>query len=489
MADRPNMVIVMSDQHSGHILGCSGDKTVETPNMDSLAAEGVRFTHTYCPAPLCVPSRMGFLTGRQCSDIDVLSNQHVLASDIPTFLHSLSAAGYETVLCGRMHFSHSDHRHGFEKRLVGDVTYQWPGTKGIDLGDIPLVTAMQTRETVEISGAGRTSYQQFDREVTGAAINFIRTRKASERPFCLVVGFVLPHCPFICPRELFDRYFEKVDIPKMSEEEKTGVHPVMKKWKAVRKIDRPLSEKQIRTARATYYGLVTMVDTFVGEILSALEEKGRRKDTAFFYTSDHGEMAGAHEMWWKTNFYEGATNVPLIASFPEVFKQSAVCRHPVSLLDLAPTFIEMAGAQPLPQSAGKSLMPCLSGTCEGRQRADIFSELNILPELQGFPIIPGRMIVRWPWKLIHYHGFPQPQLFNLETDPGETKDLRNDPACEGIKKKLHAAAKKGWSGKKFIEATKDNIKNYEMVKNWAKAANPPIPERWVPPEGCNVFPE
>lgn len=112
MATQPNILLIMSDQHSPHMLGCAGDEVVRAPTLDRLAERGVRFTNTYCANPLCVPSRMAFLTSHHSSDIRVWTNNCRLQSDIPTFVHHLVNAGYETVLCGRMHFNSPDQRHG-----------------------------------------------------------------------------------------------------------------------------------------------------------------------------------------------------------------------------------------------------------------------------------------------------------------------------------------------------------------------------------------
>ena len=118
LSDQPNFLVIMSDQHNRRYMGCAGDPIVRTPHLDALAERGVLFENTYCASPLCVPSRMTFLTGRHSSDIEVWSNACFLRSDVPTFAHGLGMAGYETVLGGRMHFVGPDQRHGFEKRII-----------------------------------------------------------------------------------------------------------------------------------------------------------------------------------------------------------------------------------------------------------------------------------------------------------------------------------------------------------------------------------
>ena len=196
---KPNFLIIVADQQSPHVLGCAGDRVVLTPHLDQLAAGGVRFTATYCGSPLCVPSRMTFLTARHCSEIAVWSNGCVLDSQTPTFPGALAAAGYETVLAGRMHFVGPDQRHGFTRRTIGDVGQLRgpPRERPSLLGSIPRATTGQSKEAAETAGPGRTSYMAYDDAVTESACQFLAEwdRQSADKPLALVVGYVLPHCP------------------------------------------------------------------------------------------------------------------------------------------------------------------------------------------------------------------------------------------------------------------------------------------------------
>lgn len=486
MPERPNLLVFMSDQHSRRVLGAEGDPFVRTPNLDAFAARGVRFRRAYCGSPLCVPSRATFLATRHSSEIDVWTNHCIMNAGTPTFAHTLTAAGYETVLCGRMHFVGPDHRHGFEKHLVGDVTPQWPGSKGPDLGHIPGSTTGQTRPCVEIAGPGRTAYQAFERAVVSGAVEYLRRYAASkrERPFALVVGGVLPHCPFICPKDLFDEYYAKVDVPRLSEAALENLHPAIRLWREERgTVDIP--DEQVRTARAAYYGLVTLLDGMLGDLFSALDETGLAPETAAFYTSDHGDMAGEHEMWWKSNCYESSVGVPLIASWPGQFAEGRVAEAPASLLDIGCTLNELGGAKQIPFASGTSLLPRLlpQGDPDGPQR-DIFSE-NI-GKRDG---VPSRMVVRWPWKLVHFHGYERPQLFNVAEDPDEERDLSLDSRFAKVREELHGAAKQGWDGERVRRKAAEGVESWRALAEWCRAATPPDPDHWREPEGCNVFPE
>jgi len=497
MARKPNVLLIMSDQHSPHVLGCAGDKVVRTPHLDALAARGVRFTSNYCPAPLCVPSRMAFLTGQTPSDTDVWTNHCVLNSNVPTFAHSLSAAGYDTVLCGRMHFRGPDQRHGFMSRLIGDVGAAYPGGRGVDLGPIPVGSTGQSRIAVDVAGPGRSSYQVFDEHVA-AACRELLTWQASQdrkrpRPFAVVVGFVLPHCPFVCPKDLFDEYYRKVTLPTWPQGYHARVHPAVQDWRRRRGIvDVP--DETIRRARAGYYGLVTHMDTQIGSILDVLRKTGLADDTVVIYTSDHGEMAGEHGMWWKSCFYEGSAGVPLIVSGPRRFAAGRVAREVVSLLDIAPTLTEVAGAKPLPHARGRSLLPLLSerkrGASGSAKKIDwpnlAFCE-HYSSARRGDP--PGRMVRRGPWKLNVYHGYDAPQLFNLDDDPDEWNDLGTDPAHAAVRQELLERVHEGWSPERIKARVKRVVSDYPILAAWGKAVRPPDPDHWVPPPGSNIFPQ
>ncbi len=484
MAQGPNILLIMSDQHHPHILGSEGDRFVRTPTLDRLAAEGVSFSNAYCQSPLCVPSRMSFITARQCSDIRVWSNGCVLPPDVPTFVHGLGLAGYENVLCGRMHFNGPDQRRGFHSRIIGDVDG--------NLGHIPSATAGQTKAGVEVAGPGRTSYSAYDDAVTESCRRFLRDRAAAKnnRPFFLTVGYVLPHCPYICPKRLFDEYYEKVDVPRLPSGYLDRLHPAMRLWRQHRGVDE-LTDEQVRTARAAYYGLVTYMDERIGEVLDTLKESGLAEDTVVVYTSDHGEMAGEHRMWWKSSFYEGSVGVPLIMSWPGRFSRSKRVGEVVSLVDVGPTLLDIAGGEPLPEVSGRSLAGFLRGSGGVPDWPDVaFSEYCGL-ENDG----PAFMVRRGPWKLNYYHGYDVPQLFNLDADPGEWQDRAADPACANVRNELMGIVRRAWSGDVVEQAMRRKALAVKMFARWRDAIPPEArsrssaPDQWKAPPGSNVFPE
>ena len=484
MAAQPNFLVILSDQHNPQNLGCGGDRLVRTPHLDGLAERGLTFDNTYCAAPLCVPSRMTFLTGRHCSDIGVWTNGCSLASDIPTFAHGLGLAAYETVLGGRMHFVGPDQRHGFEKRIIGDVLGPRPGGPTPDLGDIPPGTTGQSRRAVEIAGPGRTAYQAYDAAVTDTCCRFLEERDPNDRAFCLVVGYVLPHCPFICPKDLYDEYYDQVDIPQVPDDYLDALHPAIRLWRRVRGVD-GLSDEQVRRARAAYYGLVTFMDELIGRLLQTLATTSLADNTAVVYLSDHGEMAGEHGMWWKSSFYEGSARVPMIWSWPEQFGAGQRVDSVTSLLDVGPTLLDVAGADPLPQAAGRSL----AGFLRDPASVSAWPDEALAEIVNGGEERPARMIRRGAWKLNHYHGYEQPQLFNIEEDPQELCDRAQDSSCAAIKNELLEQVLAGWDADAIGAELESRRKGQQLLRQWAGVVEHDLSDFWRAPPGSNVFPE
>jgi choline-sulfatase len=218
---RPNLLFLFSDQHARRVAGFHGDAAGATPNLDRLAAEGVVFDHAYCPSPLCVPSRMSMLTGRYPFEQECWTNDDYLRSDAATWLHSAGAAGYRPVLAGRLHSMGPDQLHGYAERMVGDHSPNWPGVPRHDLGVLEKAND-PWRESLDRSGVGQSAYQVKDAETVVAACDYLRKaararRDGRDEPFCLTVGFLLPHPPYVAWREDYARFDGRVPPPAHAE--------------------------------------------------------------------------------------------------------------------------------------------------------------------------------------------------------------------------------------------------------------------------------
>jgi choline-sulfatase len=474
-AKKPDILLIVSDQHNASFAGCYGHPIVKTPHIDRLAAEGVLFERAYCPYPVCGPSRHSYLSGRYPHAIECWDNYAPLASDVPTFAHALGIAGYEVVLDGRAHFRGPDQRHGFEDRLVGDINSSyWGGsfTKNwVRVGEkTHLIDGNVGRLSVtHFTGPGGSQFQEFDRDVLEAALGFIRQRgqQPHRRPFCLLVGFMSPHHYMTCPQELFELYDGRVDAPPLPDDHPNSMHPYNQrlltsmKWESV-------PDQYVKRARAAYCGLVTKTDWMVGELLGALEQHGLNDNTLIVYFADHGEMAGEHGLWWKHTFYEGASRVPFIVSFPGRFPAGRRVDDLVSLVDLLPSLCDWTGAPRPPKVAGLSVDGLMRGELSHGNRA-VFSELYVGRAM--------RMVRKGPWKYNFYHC-ESPELFNLEDDPNEFRNLAADQAYRAVREELEALLLQQWDPKEIQVKLRAHHLRRQYLREWSDSVSLPDPDHW-----------
>ena len=482
---RPNLLYIHSDQHNPYVTGCYGDSLVQTPHLDGLAARGVVLDHTYCPSPICVPSRMSALTGRHPYENQAWTNSHILDSGIPTLAHAMGAAGYRPMLIGRMHALGPDQLHGYTERLVGDHETNHPGSKGVDHG---MLTGTQgpARVSLEKSGPGQNAYQVHDEDVTAAtidALNRLGVRQRAglpARPFSISVGFMLPHQPFVARREDYQYYYERIFPPRTPEPFSDELHPHFRMWRKACNIEE-VSEEETRRARAAYWALVARMDAMIGQILQALRANDLEENTLIVYSSDHGEQVGEHGLWWKQTFYEDSAKVPAILSWPGQLPEGIHCDRVVSALDLNATMLEALSCPPLPHSRGRSLLPLLHDP-EGSQWEDVaFSEFCLDAAGAGGPFpeegVFQRMVRRDEWKLNYYHGQPC-QLFNLAEDPRETRDLAADPAFRKIAADLQAEVLDEWDPEWIAARMAALRQDRQILAAWARQVQPPDQYRW-----------
>ncbi len=490
--ERPNVLVLMSDQHSPHLLGCYGNGIVRTPNLDRLAAGGMRFTNAYCPAPLCVPSRMSFMTARLPSRNRVWDNAHVLSSASPCWTHYLGAAGYETALIGRMHFVGADQRHGFERRPLGELCACHPGSPipdGAAWKVIPTVTCGRTRGAVEITGTGTTLNQWFDRQVTDATVQYLREKAGDrdERPFAAAAGFLLPHNPYVAPRELFEYYRDKVDTPTIEGNQPASV---LRQRRKCGVLEPEIPEERVRLARAAYFALCDHFDSLVGEVLDCLDETGLAGNTLVVYTSDHGDMAGEHGLWAKSVYYQASAGASLIARLPGVIQAGNASDAVCNLMDIGPTLVDLAGAGPMNDADGRSLWPTLQGNHPDNWSDETYSELADLQQwprsrnAPDAPYYPSRMIRSGKWKLwldADEENLP-PVLFDLEADPGEVNDLGESEEHRAVRGELLAKLRTGWDPEEVRRTSTEKNASREVLKAWARAVRPDNPDVLLPPE-------
>jgi choline-sulfatase len=472
---RPNLLYIHSDQHSPFVSGCYGDALVKTPHLDSLAKKGVLFHNAYCPSPICVPSRMSTLTGQHPYQNKVWCNEHILSSGIPTMAHALGAASYNPVLIGRMHAVGPDQLHGYTKRLVGDHGPNYVGGDAVDHG-ILKGTSGPHRVSLERSGLGRNAYQLHDEYVTVATLDFLqktameRRVGLSDEPFCLSVGFMLPHQPYVAEQEDYLLYRELMKPPNMPHSA-LNEHPALLNWRKKTNI-LTVSQEEIMRARTAYWGMVTRLDHMIGQILTTLEELGLDDNTLIIYTSDHGEQVGEHGLWWKQTFYEASVKIPMILSWKGKITEGEERDHVVNSLDLNATILDALGAPALPRSQGRSLLPLIT-----HHDKEIKWENKTFSEYCTNDGYISRMIRQDEWKLNYYHGY-QPQLFNLSEDPHETNDLSSDPQYKNVIEGLLQSLLSDWDPEQILEEINVLSKESSIITSWAEKTKPTDQYRW-----------
>jgi len=293
----------------------------------------------------------------------------------------------------------------------------------------PPPTRDSTRQLAGDAGKGESTYLQFDRNIRDEAIRWLQdvAGRRPGKPWCLFVCFVCPHFPLVAPPEFFNLYdLAKLPMPPLRDPSQFPDHPVLRKLREVQDYeDHFRDEEHVRIAVAAYYGMVSFLDDNIGQILRALAGTGLAEKTLVIYTSDHGDNLGTRTFWGKSNMYEESVGVPLILNGPGIPAGHRVAT-PVSLVDAYPTIVEAVGEQLTAEEGGlpgRSLLRLLDG---GDSNRTVFSEYHAVGSLTGI------FMVRFgKYKYVHYEGY-RPQLFDLATDPMETRDLALEARHEAV---------------------------------------------------------
>lgn len=432
---QPDILLMMSDQHAAWYMGHEGG-IVDTPNLDALAVEGTRFSNCYTACPLCVPARMSMLAGRLPTRIGVTANNQTLSSLAPTFLFPLVAAGYETVLIGRMHFTGTDLRHGFMKRIGGDVTpTSWvPPRQEIQEERGKLMSTFSAGGCLDVIGGGESPVRYFDQEIVQDALDYLA--QPHEKPQFIVVGTFGPHFPYVADPMLYRKYKARGWLPPAFGE--TPDFVAQNPWL---KAHQKTAERSVAVkAAAAYCALVEETDAFVGKVRAAFTRytAAAGHPAVFGYLSDHGDTVGARNMYGKQTFFEDSARVPLLLAGDGI-PAGRVITNNVSLLDIGPTVCALAGTAY--QGAfvdGESLAPFFAedGPVSDNARTVISQYIESrggvnpwLAKQPGYKLEPETfsysvMVRQGRWKYFVYHGQEeQAVLFDMENDPNETKNV------------------------------------------------------------------
>jgi choline-sulfatase len=442
---KPNILIIMVDQLNGTWFPDGPAPFLKTPVLNALAKNSVRFTNTYCPSPLCAPSRASFMAGQLPSRTGVYDNAAEFASSIPTFAHLLRHAGYKTVLSGKMHFVGPDQLHGFEERLTTDI---YPA----DFGWTPDWTKPDERidwwyhNLGSVTNAGTaeiTNQLEYDDEVAyHAKLRLYQfARKESERPFCLTVSFTHPHDPYVARKKYWDLYpagtvppLNVADIPYAKQDIHSKRLFDMSDWRNYK-----VTPEMVRDSRRAYAANISYLDDKIGELLETLKECRLDENTILVFTSDHGDMLGERGLWFKMSFFEGSSRVPLMIHAPDRFSARRI-DAPASTLDLMPTLADLAGLDYKSLASdldGVSLLPAL-------EKTDVPDRPVYVEYAAEGSIAPMAMVRQGHFKLT-LAGKDPVQLFDLSADPHELNNLAENAAYADTRRALEAVAAKRWN--------------------------------------------
>ena len=451
-APKINLLFIMTDQQRWDTMSCAGNPVIKTPRFDQLAREGARFTSFYSACPVCTPARTAILTGHSIESNHVLSNSDANRTDVPpfpSFDQILLRRGYVGEYHGKYHspyqlaaeytqpvrwlngkkappgckaeMSESEAYAKFvkEHKPAHAVPPGQVATREGNYTPIPLDSSYGGKPTEKPSQAdmyGRLELPaEFSRAAFTAKEGLAALERLKDRPFTLTISLDPPHPPLVVSDPYYSQYPpDGIPVPASINDSRSN-SPY--RSKAQGDVDPYRNPTNIQQMRSIYYGMVTEVDHWVGNILQRLDELGLANHTLVIFTSDHGEMLGDHALHGKGVFYEGSAHVPLLIRLPGIIPANTVIRAPASHLDLFATILDYCD-QTIHASDGQSLRPFIEGKESGTGRV-IVSEWNS-KRVPGFMAFDGR------WKLLFGQSQDAPSLdalYDLKNDPQEVNNL------------------------------------------------------------------
>ncbi len=455
-ADRPNMVWIFSDDHSYQTIGAYGgrlQKLNPSPNIDRLAREGMRFDRAYVGNSICAPSRATLLTGKHSHKNGKIDNRVPFNQDQQQFQKILRKNGYQTAMIGKIHLPGKMQGFDYWEVLPGQGAYYNP--------------AFITEE-------GNTKYKGYVTEIiTDKALDWMENKRDKTKPFMLMIHHKAPHRNWQPAKREMERYAD-VEIPepanlfddyatrgaaahgqameidrhmRMGGDLKVGGRYAKSSQYAARNAEfkknqpegRDLVKWKYQLYMKDYLRCIWSVDESIGRVLQAVEDQGLAKNTIVMYSSDQGFYMGEHGWFDKRFMYEESFRTPLIAYWPGKIKPGSVNTDLVQNIDFAETFLDLAGA-PIPDDMqGKSLVPLLKGKTPKDWRTSLYYHYYEYPGAHSVRRHEGVFTGRY--KLIRFYGTGVPdgeewELFDLEKDPSEMKNIHGNPEYAGITKKL-----------------------------------------------------
>ncbi|NOZ21511.1 MAG: sulfatase-like hydrolase/transferase [Planctomycetes bacterium] len=475
MTQRPNILFLMSDQHNASCMGAAGHPNVRTPSLDKVAQEGVLFTSAFANNPICSPSRICFMTGQYCHTHRILGNNNFENDD--TNPHTLGAQlrryGYQTALIGKAHMIKKWDEEAFEHIRYCDLAdtervnplsnhyYKYLVDHGLadqyEDGTLPKEHPYHKQRYATAQLPYEHSLEHWTGEET---IQFLEQRDA-RRPFFIHMSFERPHPNWMPAAEHVNLYNpEELVLPDNAfdwfENEFSGHCELIR----TRARNRAKSETELKKILAHHFALVTVIDMEIGRVLDWLREHGEYENTVVVYTADHGDFAGDHGIYDKNmGIFESIHRIPFILKYPGS-PQGRTCDEIIESVDVYRTLCDLAEA-PTPECVeGRSLLPIATGEEPGRDFA--ICEWDFPPPQSRVNAIRTKR-----YRLVYYSHETGGELYDHETDPGETKDLWDAPAMRDVRLEL-------------MERLFDQINHYSLKSDYNLDAKKVKRDRFTP---------
>ena len=454
-----NVLFIDIEDCTARAFGCYGNAICKTPNIDRLAATGVRFDAAHCQGVCCNPSRVSFMTGLRPSSTNIFQNSQPIMENLPagtlTLPEMIKNKGlYAANVAKLFHGRHETPQLRVFDRL--ELTARPPGWEGpepiLKFPPIPKELRYPPPPTSNVNSpeyrkwrreqssrwgaSGLTDEQEPDGKIGRIASALLKEFAQAKEQFFLSVGSSRPHTPLICPQKYIDMYDpEEIPWPKAPPEKDKNIPPVAVNFGQSHDIYP--ERDQAREVVAAYYACVTFLDTQLGLVLDTLEETGLAENTIVIFFSDHGFHLGEHGLWSKYSLFEPTTRVPLIVRVPGALANGRVSQRLVELVDLVPTIGELVDLDLPDNLEGTSLVPLLADANRPWKKA-AFTEWGNKGERRSM------RTDRYRYNEWLYKGEKIVELYDYRTDPWETENLADDPAHQATRKELAALSKAGW---------------------------------------------
>jgi iduronate 2-sulfatase len=429
----PRNVLFIGSDDLNHNFGTYGYKVVPTPNLDRIAAAGVRFDRAYCQFPLCSPSRSSLFTGMSPDATGVynlVDHFRKKLPDVVTLPQLFQKNGYFAARVGKMYHYGNPGQIGTDGLDDAPSWNKRINPKGIDKDEEPKLVNHTPKRGIGSALAFYASPARDEEHTDGmVAAETIRLMEEQKgKPWFLAAGFYKPHCPYIAPQKYFDLVpMDRVKLVPFEEWEMT----IAPQWAyPIKPANYGLTEQQRLEAMRAYYAAILFLDANVGRLLDALKRTGQEQNTTIVFWSDHGYQLGEHGQWMKQTLFEPSARTPLIIAGAGVKSRGKACARTVEFLDIYPTVAALAGLKDVPSTLhGVSLMPLLDNPTRAWNRPAVTQVQR--PQVSGYSLRTERYRYSM-WK----QGEEGEELYDYTQDPREMKNLAKDPAAATLKAQL-----------------------------------------------------